>query len=160
LPRQSVTGLASFQLGRTSTRLPPPEIQPGKQTRSGAHSQYVVTFISVFTTRRDLPLHSESQRDAEQIADRILTARSESYVLRWCKRSDVDAIDLDIVYHNLLRPRGRNGRRTGFLSLGEIAEKHGVSRQSAAKVALKLSNGGQQRREKPSLVAAGIPEPL
>src|SRR5262249_55604310 len=68
---------------------------------------------------------TESQPEAAAVANKILTARSEAYVLRWCKRPDVDAIDRDIVCHHLLQP--------GFLSLGDIAGKYGVTRQAVAK---------------------------
>ena len=47
---------------------------------------------------------SKAELEAKAIADRILEIRSEAYVLRWCARSDVDAIDRDIVNLNLVRP--------------------------------------------------------
>jgi hypothetical protein len=70
------------------------------------------------------------EREAGAIADRILRARSEAYVRRWCRRPDVDAIDLDIMRLHLIRP---DDRSVPFHGLEDIAVRHSVSKQAIAK---------------------------
>ena len=73
---------------------------------------------------------SQYEEDAVELADRILTARSEAYVRRWCERPDVDAIDGDIVRLHLIRP---DDKSVPFHSLEDIARRHGVTKQAIAK---------------------------
>ena len=70
------------------------------------------------------------ETDAVALADRILTARSEAYVQRWCERPDVDAIDGDIVRLHLIRP---DDKSVPFHSLEDIALRHSVTKQAIAK---------------------------
>ncbi len=73
---------------------------------------------------------SQYEADAVVETDRILTARSEAYVQRWCERPDVDAIDADIVRLHLIRPGDKS---VLFHSLEDIALRHGVTKQAIAK---------------------------
>ena len=82
------------------------------------------------------PKHNEPchyELEAMAVAGRILQARSEAYVLRWCNRDDVDAIDGDIVHLHLIRPALCDGKRPPFHSLEDIATRHGISKQAVAK---------------------------
>jgi hypothetical protein len=84
------------------------------------------------------------QLDADAIARRILTARSWTFLERWCCRPDVDAIDCEILVNNLIRPAGET-----FRSLAEIGARHGVSKQAVAlrrrHVERDLVGGGSDR---------------
>jgi hypothetical protein len=73
---------------------------------------------------------SQYETDAVALADRILTARSEAYVQRWCERPDVDAIDGDIIRLHLIRP---DDKSVPFHSLEGIALRHNVTKQAIAK---------------------------
>ena len=80
---------------------------------------------------RELRTHPcQYETDAVALADRILTARSEAYVKRWCERPDVDAIDGDIIRLHLIRP---DDKSAPFHSLEDIALRHSVTKQAIAK---------------------------
>ena len=78
---------------------------------------------------RTEPYDDELRADA--ITERILRARSEVYVQRWCKSAD--EIDRDIINLHLIRSPLCDGKRPPFHSLQAIADRHGISRQAVAK---------------------------
>ena len=73
----------------------------------------------------------DDELNADAITERILRARSEAYLRRWGKSAD--AIDRDIIKLHLIRSPLCDGKRPPFHSLQAIADRHGISRQSAAK---------------------------